>query len=57
MNIKRLINGNFEIDEETLRELIMSKTIVDTYEDEGYDIKELEYELEEYVDNFINEIE
>lgn len=57
MNIKRLINGNFEIDEESLRELIMSKTIVDTYEDEGYDIKELEDELEEYVDNLIMEIE
>lgn len=57
MNIKRLNTGNFEIDEETLRELIMSKTIVDTYEDEGYDIKELEDDLEEYVDNFINEIE
>lgn len=57
MNIKRLNTGNFEIDEETLRELIMSKTIVDTYEDEGYGLKELEDDLEEYVDNFINEIE
>lgn len=57
MSIKRLKNGNFEIDEETLRELIMSKTIVDTYEDEGYGLKELDDELEEYVDNLIMEIE
>lgn len=57
MNIKRLKNGNFEINEKTLRELVMCKSVVDVLKDDGYDIEDIELDLEDYVDDIISDIE
>lgn len=57
MNIKRLKNGNFEINEKTLRELVMCKSVVDVLKDDGYDIEDIELYLEDYVDDIISDIE